>query len=264
LTPQEEARLKELASQGEVRTIWDGVVWAKEACGVVYTYWGMRWVFARLNLKKKVPRPIAPQASLAAQEEWKKRGLAAELRRVGAVCVSGIAWEDEMRVGLIGQVRRVWAPRGVKIRQKVERRYEWAYLNLAVNGIEGKLYWRWTPNMKQGATVEVVEEWREKGIDVLIWDKAPSHRARRVKEIGIRLIEQPSYSPELNPSERVFEELRRAVEGRVYGDIEQKKVAIERELERLATDPEKVRRLTGWVWIREAMNHLSIENTAFQ
>lgn len=177
--------------------------------------------------------------------------------------MSGIAWGDEMRVGLIGQVRRVWAPRGVKVRQKVERRYEWAYLNLAVNGIEGKLYWSWTPNMRQEATVEVVKEWQEEGIEVLIWDRAPSHRARQVKEIGVRLIEQPPYSPELNPSERVFEELRRVVEGKVYGDIEKKKAVIEREIRRLAADPERVRNLTGWAWIREAVNNLS-ENTAFQ
>ena len=31
-----------------------------------------------------------------------------------------------MRPGLIGQVRRRWAPRGVKIRQLVEFTYEWA------------------------------------------------------------------------------------------------------------------------------------------
>jgi len=264
LTPQEEARLKELAYQGEIRTIWDGVIWAKEMCGVPYTYWGMRWVFARLNLRKKVPRPIATQASVEAQEEWKRGGLAAELRQVGAVCVSGIAWGDEMRVGLIGQVRRVWAPRGVKVRQRVERQYEWAYLNLAVNGLEGKLYWCWTPNMKQEATVEVVKEWREKGISVLIWDRAPSHRARQVREVGVRLIEQPSYAPELNPSERVFEEIRRRVEGEVYGDIEKKKAVIEREMQRLAADPERVKSLAGWAWIREAVNNLSIENTAFQ
>ncbi len=72
LTPEEEAQLKELAAQGVLRTIWDGVIWARETCGVSYTYWGMRWVFARLNLRKKVPRPVAPQASLEAQEEWKK------------------------------------------------------------------------------------------------------------------------------------------------------------------------------------------------
>jgi hypothetical protein len=69
---QEEAMLKELACQGKIRTIWDGVTWAKQTGGVPYTYLGMRWVFARLNLRKKVPRPIAAQASLEAQEEWKK------------------------------------------------------------------------------------------------------------------------------------------------------------------------------------------------
>lgn len=119
----------------------------------------------------------------------------------------------------------------MKVRQEVERRYEWAYLNLAVNGIEGKLYWSWTPNMKQEATVEVVKEWQEEGVEVLIWDRAPSHRARQVKESGVRLIEQPPYSPELNPSERVFEELRRVVEGKVYGDIERKEAAIEQEIQ---------------------------------
>jgi hypothetical protein len=44
----------------------------------------------------------------------------------------------------------------------------------------------------------------------------------------------------------VFEELRRKVEGKVYGDIETKKAAIERELQQLAAYPEKVKSLTGW------------------
>ena len=42
-----------------------------------------------------------------------------------------------MRVGLLGQVRRVWAPRGVKVEQFVECKYEWAYLNLAVGSLTG-------------------------------------------------------------------------------------------------------------------------------
>ncbi|WP_376791110.1 transposase [Thermoflexus sp.] len=178
--------------------------------------------------------------------------------------VSGIAWADEMRVGLIGQVRRVWAPRGVKIRQRLERCYEWAYLHLAVNGIEGKLDWQWTTNLKQEAVAEVVKGWKEKGIEVLIWDRAPSHRARRVRAVGVRLIEQPSCAPELNPTERVIEELRRRVEGEVYGDMEKKKAAIERELERWAADPERIRRLAGWGWIREAVKSSPTENTVFQ
>jgi hypothetical protein len=49
-------------------------------------------------------------------------------------------WAEEMSVGLLGQVRRVWAPRGVKVSQEVELKYEWAYLNLAINGLAGTFF----------------------------------------------------------------------------------------------------------------------------
>ena len=71
LSEEQEADLKAQAEAGEIRTIHDGVAWAK-AHGVDYTYWGMRWVFHRLGLRKKVPRQKAPQASAAEQEIWKK------------------------------------------------------------------------------------------------------------------------------------------------------------------------------------------------
>lgn len=60
------------AEAGEVRSIQDGVAWAKEEHNVHYSYWGMRHVFARLGLKKKVPRPKSPKASHEAQAAWKR------------------------------------------------------------------------------------------------------------------------------------------------------------------------------------------------
>ena len=74
LTPSQETELKAKAEAGEIRTLWDGVHWAQEAHGVKHTYWGMRRVFDRLGLKKKVPRPKSPKASAAQQEAWKKGG----------------------------------------------------------------------------------------------------------------------------------------------------------------------------------------------
>ena len=62
-----------------------------------------------------------------------KGGLGAQLEEVGCSGVAGLYWGDEMRVGLIGQVRKVWAPRGFKVVQALEYKYEWEYLNLAVN-----------------------------------------------------------------------------------------------------------------------------------
>ncbi|GAK50668.1 hypothetical protein U14_01901 [Candidatus Moduliflexus flocculans] len=63
-----------------------------------------------------------------------KRGLRAELDAVGLTTCHGVAWADEMRVGLIGQTRRVWASVGVKIVQAVEYVSQWQSLVLAVMG----------------------------------------------------------------------------------------------------------------------------------
>ncbi len=48
----------------------------------------------------------------------------------------------------------------------------------------------------------------------MVWDGAPSHRSGVVQEAGFALVQQPAYEPELDPVERLFEELRRVVEGK--------------------------------------------------
>ena len=51
---------------------------------------------------------------------------------------------------------------------------------------------------------------------------ARGHRGPAHVDVTVQLIEQPPYSPELNPSERVFEYLRSKVEGRVYDTMDAK------------------------------------------
>lgn len=60
--------------------------------------------------------------------------------------------------------------------------------------------------MKQDSLVGVVQRWEAHGVEVMVWDRAPSHRAQKVKAVGVKMIEQPAYSPELNPVERVIEQ----------------------------------------------------------
>ena len=42
------------------------------------------------------------------------------------------------------------------------------------------------------------------------------------------------------------------VEGTVYASLDEKVAAVERELQALAADPERVKSLAGWHWIDEA------------
>ncbi len=167
-----------------------------------------------------------------------------------------LAWGDEMRVGLCGQVRKVWAPRGVKVRQRVQFRREWRYVALTVDGRRGTLAWRWIASMQGPAIAEAVQHWREQGVDAVVWDRAGGHAASEVRQVGMTLIAQPPAAPELNPAERVFEELRRVIEGMAYAALDDKVAAVERELQALAADPERVRRLAGWPWIRHACDNL--------
>ncbi len=154
-------------------------------------------------------------------------------------------------------VRRVWGRQGVKIRQRLQLVYEWRYLFLVVDGRKGTLHWSWIDSMKAemvGAALNGLKHQTEVG--AVVWDGAASHRDHRVRALGLPLIGLPPYSPELNPAERVFEEVRRWIEGIVYRRIEDKVEAVEAFLTEFESDPNRVRGLAGWEWIDEAVEHL--------
>jgi hypothetical protein len=182
-----------------------------------------------------------------------KRGLSAQLKQAHVTESQGIYWSDEMRVGLIGQVRRVWASRGVKVVQKVEYKYDYSYLNLAVNGLSGELLWQWSENMQSASIATVVKGWVAHNVRCLVWDRARGHRGPAYADIDIQRIEQPPYSPELNPAERVFQYVRDKIEGFIYGSIDNKRAAVERELSALASQPDRVKSLAGWQWIHDSL-----------
>jgi transposase len=77
-----------------------------------------------------------------------------------------------------------------------------------------------------------------------------------VQEVGFPLVQQPTYAPELNPAERLFEELRRVAEGKVYDTLDAKVAAIQAELQRGDANPDRLRRLVGWWWIMGTLNQL--------
>ncbi|MFQ6028417.1 MAG: transposase [Dehalococcoidia bacterium] len=174
-----------------------------------------------------------------------------------------LGFADELRVGLRGMVRRVWGRRGVKVRQRLQLTYKWRYLFLVVDGQKGRLHWTWIDSMtaeKVGAAVNGLKHHTD--VAALVWDGAPSHRNELVRGVGLPLIPLPPYSPELNPAERVFEEVRRWIEGKVYPFLEDKVKAVEACLSELESKPDCVRRLANWDWIEAAIQKLPAQIAA--
>jgi transposase len=188
-----------------------------------------------------------------------KRGLAAALAAVGLTAGARVGHADEQRIGLRGTTRRMWGRRGVKVRQRLQLRYEWAYLFAAVDARAGTIWWDWLDTMKATDLRPVLAEVRARGLlDALVWDGAPSHADADVRAVGLPLVALPPYSPELNPAERLFAEVRRRVEGQVYATLADKVDAVEAFLRELDADPDRVRQLCGWDWLTAAQNALPI------
>lgn len=142
----------------------------------------------------------------------------------------------------------------------MSRRYEWSYLYAAVDPATGESLCAYLPHVDGecleaylGHLGEVYADYRV----VLVLDNAPSHISKQVAlPENIELLPLPSYSPELNPVERWFQEFRRALSNRIFQSIEELQEALTRALEPYWQEPGRLRSLTGYPWWRQAMETL--------
>jgi hypothetical protein len=179
--------------------------------------------------------------------------MTAALAGAGVPRGAGSVLADERRLGRRGQVRRVLAPRGVQVAQRLQLRYPWAYLLLAVDPRAGALRWRWLERCRAAPIRAALAEWAPAAVG---WDGHGAHTARPLADRPLARVRRPPYSPELNPAERVFEELRRRVEGRIYATLADKQAVADAYLTDLAADPARVRQLCGWPWVTAALDAL--------
>jgi transposase len=256
LAPIQQRALVAKVALGLFRTVWDAVQWVQGRWNIQYSYSGLFSCLKRLECHLKVPRPRSINADVEAQQEWKDTGLAAALLESEITPANRTWFSDEMRFGLWGQTRKRWGLRGVPIIQPIQIEFEWQYLVLAVDVVHNKLYWSWADRMNQAILIPIFKKWMP---DAVIWDGVSAHRAKAMGEVGFKRIALPSYSPELNPCERVFEWLRAKIEGEVYASLQHKRLRIDLLLRRLNADKSSLQQLIGWDWIQAAFVRLPVQ-----
>ena len=165
-----------------------------------------------------------------------------------------LMFQDEARFGRMVRIRRCWAPSPERpvVANGYER--EFVYVYGAVSPLEGELDWMICRKMNTERMSEYLAQVtavHPEEFIVMVVDGASSHVAKDlVVPDNIRLLRLPSYAPELNPQEHVWDEVReKEFPNRVFADLASVTSQLESGLPRLAADPARLRSLTAWPWI---------------
>jgi len=163
-------------------------------------------------------------------------------------------FQDEARFGRINDPRRCWAPRGVRpqVGARIVREYTYAFAALSPH--DGTLDTLVLPEVNAFAMSVFLAEvaQRHPHDDILmVLDGAGWHRAKdlRIPE-NMRLLPLPPYSPELNPVEHLWEEIREKwFPNLVFDSLTGVEDRLVEALAALENSPQRVARIAAFDWI---------------
>jgi len=127
----------------------------------------------------------------------------------------GIFFLDQGRFGLMPCTGRIWYRKGMRATALVKPGYSNFYLYAAVNPFTGEAFTLQLPmantEMMNLYLAALRKAYPQRPL-LLVLDRAGWHRSKRLEvPEGIDLEHLPSYSPELNPVEKLWQWLRREV-----------------------------------------------------
>ena len=167
-------------------------------------------------------------------------------------------FQDEMRYGLISNYRRSWSPVGIRTIIDNQQRFSNRYLFSAVAPLTGESFHLIGLEENTSAMIALFFDELEKAYPdkhiVMVFDNAPSHRPKVVRERDrMTCIYLPPYSPEMNPAERFFGEMRKATANRIFETLDEQEKVIEQAVKEFSLDEVRMKQLTGYEWIRKQM-----------
>lgn len=228
------------------------------ACSSVYNYLG------KLGARLRVPRPIHvkkdPVAARAFTYILARRldDLDIQPNRPVRVWVS-----DEMRCGLHTTVKRVWLKYGFRASVPVQLKYTWSYLYGAME-VEGRGFETlYTDTVNLNTTrrfLNQIAERDKESVHVMIYDGAGFHQRDKHEDLpeNVRIITLPPYSPELNPTEKLWDIVRDWTCNKIFGTFGQLKTVQETVLKSFE-DGRRGLSLIGDGWLSSEVNDFSRE-----
>ena len=166
-----------------------------------------------------------------------------------------IMGQDEGRFGRISDIRTCWAPKGVrpKIAKQIVRSFVYVYAAICMAlGKKTPLILPYVNTEMMNLFLEQVSMDFKDYFVIMLVDGAGWHRAESLKvPENIRLIYQPSHSPELNPVEHMWDELReKHLPNKAFRSLDAVERALVEGLCKLQDDPERLRSMTNFEYLK--------------
>jgi hypothetical protein len=163
-------------------------------------------------------------------------------------------FQDEARFGRITDPRRCWAPFPLRpiCKAMLTRQYTYAYAAVNVdNGALDTLMFPFANTECMQIFLDEVAARHPENRIVMIMDGAGWHRSETLKAPkNMVLIKLPPYSPELNPVENLWDELREKFFGNVVFDsLDALEIHLEASLKKFESQCDKIHSIVAWPWI---------------
>jgi hypothetical protein len=146
--------------------------------------------------------------------------------------------------------------------QIVEPLYEYYWLYAAVEPTTGEAFWWELPCLDAACFTVFLRKFGQSyadSLNIVLLDQAPAHVAQRVEvPENVVLVWLPAYSPELNPVERLWEDLKRRIEvgnGQVRSSLRALQEHVADIVQRYSATT--IASLTGYAYLVEAADALS-------
>jgi transposase len=237
--------------------------WLKETHDVIIKYKTLhRIVRYQLQAKPKIPRRSHEKKNdaeeAAFREEFPDKLKALIDEHVHLVEMQNIRFltQDESRLGLMPTTRRRITAKGTKPVQKVQFQFESYYLYGAVDPLTGESFFLELPYLNGECFQVFLDELSAVYTDdfmIMLADNASAHTAKElVMPDNIVLLPIPSYCPELNPIERLWQYIKSKIDFTLHKTLEALKQNVADILKEKCTDS-VVASITGYSYIVDAL-----------
>lgn len=167
-----------------------------------------------------------------------------------------VFFEDETRLGLIPVQRRRITLRGVKPVGKIQHKFESYYLYGAVEPLSGESFFLELPYLNSDNFQVFLDEFfkqYDSGLNIMVLDNGSFHKAKelRIPE-NVLFLFLPAYCPELNPIERLWEDIKSQIAFEIYKELETLKNRITGIIKNYTN--QMIQSLTSYPYVVNAIN----------